>query len=141
MCMSHHYNRNRQIVQQKLELRKEQRIEAAQDAAERRFYEEINTHSKTHLKEIADAQAVQRRHAAQKAAHARQKKAYRDRENRLWGKFLQNTFGSLLFAVLLTALGTNGTLPLWMAIPPVIVACAYSVHCFIGYIKRKGAKA
>ena len=141
MCMSHHYNRNRQIVQQKLELRKEQRVEAAQEAADLRFYEAINTHSKTHLKEIADAQATQRRHAAEKAARARKKKAYRERENRLWSKFLQTTFGSLMIAVVLTKIGIDGTLPLWVAIPLVSVACLYSIHCFIGYIKRKGAKA
>lgn len=145
MCMTHHYNRNRQIVQQGLDRRKELRIEAAQEAADQRFYDEINSHSKTHLKEIADAQTAQRRQAEQKTARARQKKAYKDRANRLWAKFMQLTFGSLLIAVALVKLFTIGTLPAWVALPPVIVACVYSIYCFIGYVKltqkRKGAKA
>ena len=152
MCMTHHYNRNRQIVLQGLEHRKELRDEAAQDAADRRFYEEINHHSKTNLKAIADAQEAQKRAAERKAAEAASKARRvqleyerRVREAQNWRKCLFLTFGSLMIAVAQAKLLATGAVPIWLALPLVIAACLFSFHSFVSYItrnvRRKGAKA
>ena len=152
MCMTHHYNRNRQIVLQGLEHRKELRDEAAQDAADRRFYEEINHHSKSNLKAIADAQEAQRREAERKAAEAaakarraRLEKERRVREAQNWRKCLFLTFGPLMIAVAQAKLLATGAVPIWLALPLVIAACLFSFHSFVSYItrnvRRKGAKA
>ena len=150
--MTHHYNRNRQIVLQGLEHRKELREEAAQDAAERRFYEEINHHSKSNLKAIADAQEAQRREAERKAAEAaaearraRLEKEHRIREAQNWRKCLYLTFGSLMIAVAQAKLLATGMMPIWISVPLAIVACLFGFHSFVSYItrnmRRKGAKA
>lgn len=152
MCMTHHYNRNRQIVLQGLEHRKELREEAALDAAERRFYEEINCHSKSNLKAIADAKEAQRREAARKAAEAASKARRvqleyerRVREAQNWRKCLFLTFGSLMIAVAQAKLFATGVAPIWLSVPLVIAACLFSFYSFVSYLtrnlRRKGAKA
>ena len=152
MCMTHHFNRNRQIVLQGLEHRKELREEAALDAAERRFYAEINHHSKSNLKAIADAQEAQRREAERKAAEAaakarraRLEKERKVREAQNWKKCVFLTFGSLMIAVAQAKLLVAGMVPIWLSLPLVIAACLFSFHSFVSYItrnvRRKGAKA
>ena len=152
MCMTHHFNRNRQIVLQGLEHRKELREEAALDAAERRFYEEINCHSKSNLEAIAAAQEAQRREAERKAAEAaakarraRLEKERKVREAQNWKKCVFLTFGSLMIAVAQAKLLVAGMVPIWLSLPLVIAACLFSFHSFVSYItrnvRRKGAKA
>lgn len=152
MCMTHHFNRNRQIVLQGLEHRKELREEAALDAAERRFYEEINHHSKSNLKAIADARAAQKREEARKAAaaaakvrRARLERERKAREAKNWRKCLFMTFGSLLIAVAQAKLLATGMVPIWLTLPLVIAACLFGCYSFVGYLtrnlRRKGAKA
>lgn len=143
MCMTHHYNRNRQIVLQGLEHRKELREEAAQDAAERRFYEEINHHSKSNLKAMADAQEAQKREEARKAAEAaakarraRLEKERRVREAQNWRKCLFLTFGPLMIAVAQAKLLASGLVPIWLSLPLVVIACIYSIHNFVAYATR-----
>ena len=143
MCMTHHFNRNRQIVLQGLEHRKELREEAALDAAERRFYEEINHHSKSNLKAIADAQAAQKREEARKAAEAAAKarraqleKERRVREAQNWRKCLFLTFGPLMIAVAQSKLLASGLVPIWLSLPLVVIACIYSIHNFVAYATR-----
>ena len=152
MCMTHHFNRNRQIVLQGLEHRKELREEAALDAAERRFYEEINCHSKSVLRAAADAQAAQRREAERKAAEAAAKaqraklaKERKIREAKNWRKCLFLTFGPLLIAVAQAKLFATGMMPIWASVPLVIAACLFSFYSYVSYLtrnmRRKGAKA
>lgn len=141
--MTHHFNRNRQIVLQGLEHRRELREEAAQDVAERRFYEEINHHSKSNLKAIADAQEAQRREAERKAAEAatkarraRLEKERRIREAQNWRKCLFLTFGPLMIAVAQAKLLATGMVPIWLSLPLVVVACIYSTYNLVAYATR-----
>lgn len=131
------YERNRKAVQQGLDRRAAQRREAAQDAADGRVYDEINRQGRENRAAIERSQEAQRRGAAQAQALA-------DMEAQAVKRFyacMLGTFIPLMIAAIFTLLYTTGGVKIWVAIPVVALAIAYTLvnfaACLIGGRRTK----
>lgn len=121
------YERNRKVVQQGLDRRAAQRKEAAQDAADRRVYEEINRQGRENRVAIERTQEIQRRRAAQAQALA-------DVEAQAVKRFyacVLGTFIPLMIAAIFTILYTTGGVKIWVAIPAVALAVVFTIVNFV----------
>ena len=151
MCIQqHHFDRNRKAVQRGLDRRKEARAEAAQEAADLAFLDELrrNTQRRETAKVAAEAavcrhvdQVVEEtnREIEQQKAQLHQEQYRRDRKA-LAEKQLRTccflTFFPLILAAVIIRLHDMGMVPLWVTLAWAVFACIYSLWNFVAYATR-----
>lgn len=152
MCMNqkHHYDRNRKAVQQGLDRRKEERAEAAQDAAwedlrsklhqsnQRLEAERVATEDAT-CRNVAYIVEQTNREMAQATAKLHRAQYHRDRmalEAKQLKTCLLLTFIPLLLAAVALRLHNMGMVPFWVSMTCTALASIYSVWNFVAYATR-----
>lgn len=152
MCMNqkHHYDRNRKAVQQGLDRRREEREEAAQEAAGQAVRDELRRiNQRREAERVAAEDAVCRRVAhvveetnrkkaqaseqLHRAQHRRDLMALEAKQLRV---FLILTFCPLLLAAGSIRLYNMGLMPFWVTITWTVFASIYSVWNFVAYATR-----
>lgn len=150
MCKKHHYERNRKVVQQGLDRRREDAREAAHDAAwqglqaelrkstQRREAEKVAAEDAVcrHVNEVineTDRKIEQQKTQLHREQYRRDRKALEEKQ---FKKCLLLTFGSLMIATAMVKFLETGLLPIMVATPTIFLTCLFSIYNFVAYASR-----